>query len=38
MIFTARQLHEKCQKQNMDLYMTFFDVTKAFDTVSRESL
>ena len=38
MIFTARQLREKCQEQNMDLYMTFVDLTKAFDTVSRESL
>ena len=36
MIFTARQLQEKCQEQNMDLYMTFVDLTKAFDTVSRE--
>ena len=31
MIFTARQLQEKCQKQNMDL-------TKASATVSREGL
>ena len=38
MIFTARQLQEKCQKQNVDLYMTFVDLTKAFDTVSREEL
>ena len=38
MIFTARQLQEKCQKQNEDLYMTFVDLTKAFDTVSREGL
>ena len=38
MIFTARQLQEKCQEQNMDLYMTFFDLTKAFDIVSREGL
>ena len=36
MIFTARQ--EKCQEQNVDLYMTFVDLTKAFDTVSREGL
>ena len=36
MIFTARQLQEKCQEQNMDLYMTFVDLPKAFDTVSRE--
>ena len=40
MIFTARQLHEKCQEQNVDLYMTFLDLTKAFDIVivSREGL
>ena len=38
MIFTARQLQEKCQEQNMDLYITFVDLTKAFDTVSREGL
>ena len=38
MIFTARQLQEKCQEQNVDLYMTFVDLTKAFDTVSREGL
>ena len=30
-IFTARQLQEKCQEQNMDLYRTFVDLTKAFD-------
>ena len=38
MIFIARQLQEKCQEHNMDLYMTFVDLTKAFDTVSREGL
>ena len=38
MIFTPRQLQEKCQEQNMDLYMNFVDLTKAFDTVSREGL
>ena len=38
MIFTARQLQEKCQEQNMDLYMTFVDLTKAFNTVRREGL
>ena len=38
MIFTARHLQEKCQEQSMDLYMTFVDFTKAFDTVSRKSL
>ena len=38
MIFTARKLQEKCQEQNVDLYMTFVDLTKAFDRVSREGL
>ena len=38
MIFTVRQLQGKCQEQNMDLYMTFVDLTKAFDTVSRDWL
>ena len=38
MIFTARQLQEKCQEQNVDLYMTFVDLTKAFDTVSSEGV
>ena len=38
MIFTARQLQEKCQEQNVDIYMAFVDLTKAFDTVSREGL
>ena len=38
MIFTARQLQEKCQEQNVDRYMTFVDLTKTFDTVSREGL
>ena len=37
-IFTARQLQEKCSEQNMDLYMTFVGLTKAFDTVSREGV
>ena len=38
MIFTARQLQKKCQEQNVDLYMTFVDLTKAFDTDSRDGL
>ena len=38
MIFRARQLQEKCQEQNVDLCMTFVDLTKAFDTVIREGL
>ena len=38
MIFTARQLQEKCQVQNVDLYMTFGDLNKAFVIVSRDGL
>ena len=38
MIFTARQIQEKCQEQNVDLYMTFVDLTEAFDTVIRDGL
>ena len=38
MIFTARQLQEKCQEQNVDLYMTFVDLIKVLDIVSREGL
>ena len=38
MIFAARQLQEKCQEQHSDLFMTFVDLTKAFDTVSRDGL
>jgi len=34
MIFAARQIQEKCKEQNMDLYILFVDLTKAFDTVS----
>ncbi|XP_047471457.1 uncharacterized protein LOC125026901 [Penaeus chinensis] len=37
MIFAARQLQENCQKHNVELYCTFVDLTKAFDTVSREA-
>ena len=38
MVFAARQLQEKSIEQYQDLYMTFVDLTKAFDTVSREGL
>ena len=38
MIFAARQMQEKCQEQHVPLYATFVDLTKAFDTVSREGL
>ena len=38
MIFAARQLQEKCQEQYDDLFVTFIDLTKAFDTVCRDGL
>ena len=38
MVFAARQLQEKSMEQHQDLYMTFVDLTKVFDTVSREGL
>ena len=38
MMFAARQVQEKCREQNRDLYMVFVDLTKAFDSVSREGL
>ena len=38
MIFAARQIQEKCREQHVPLYVTFVDLTKAFDTVSREGL
>ena len=36
--WTNVYMFEKCQEQNVDLYMTFVDLTKAFDTVSRDGL
>lgn len=37
-IFTAWQLQEKCCEQRHPLYMTFIDLTKAFDMVDRQAL
>ena len=37
-IFAARQLQEKCREQQSCLYSTYVDLTKAFDTVSRDGL
>lgn len=36
MLFAVWQLQEKCQEQNIALFSTYVDLTKAFDTVSRE--
>ena len=38
MVFLLRQLQEKCREQNKGLYVTFVDLIKAFDTVSRKGL
>ena len=38
MIFSARQIQEKCIEQNLNLYQCFIDLTKAFDTVNRVML
>jgi len=38
MIFSVRQLQEKCREQNQPLYLAFIDLTKAFDLVSRDGL
>jgi len=38
MIFTAKQVPEKCREQHQDLLMVFVDLTKAFDSVDRAGL
>ena len=38
MIFSLRQLQEKCREQNMPLYVAFIDLTKAFDLIGRDGL
>ena len=38
MVFSLRQLQEKCIEQNLNLYHSFIDLCKAFDTVNREAL
>ena len=38
MIFSLRQLQEKCKEQHRPLYIAFIDLTKAFDLVSRDGL
>ena len=38
MIFSLRQLQEKCRERQMPLYTAFIDLTKAFDLVSRDGL
>ena len=38
MIYSVRQLQEKCREQNMPLYFSFIVLTKAFGLVSRGGL
>lgn len=38
MIFSARQIQEKCREQHMDLFVVFVDLVKAFDSVDRSGL
>ena len=38
MVFSVRQLQEKCREQRRPLYLAFIDLTKAFDLVSRSGL
>ena len=38
MIFSVRQLQEKCREQRRPLFIAFIDLTKAFDLVSRRGL
>lgn len=38
MVFSLRQLQERCREQRMPLYVAFIDLTKAFDYVSRDGL
>ena len=38
MIFVLRQIQEKCREQTVCLHTAFVDLTKAFDTGSRDGL
>ena len=38
MIFSLKQIQEKCVEKRTPLYMVFVDFTKAFDTVNRVAL
>ena len=38
MIFTARQIQKKCKEQHRYLYILFVDLTKAFDSVTLETV
>ncbi|XP_059585102.1 uncharacterized protein LOC132250946 [Alligator mississippiensis] len=38
MVFVARQIQEKCQKQNQELFVIFIDLTKALNSLNCEAL
>ena len=38
MVFSLRQLQEKCREQQQPLFIAFIDLTNAFDLVSRDGL
>ena len=38
MVFSLRQLQEKCREQRQPLFVAFIDLTKAFDLVGRDGL
>ena len=38
LMFSVRQLHEKCREQRRSLFIAFIDLTKAFYLVSRRGL
>ena len=38
MVFSLKQLQEKCRKQRQPLFVAFIDLTKAFDLVSMDGL
>ena len=38
MMFTVRQVQERCLEQNVYLYSVLIDLTKAFDELSRNTL
>ena len=38
MVFTARQIQEKCREKNKYLYAGFIDLSKTFDSVYRPAL
>ena len=38
MIFVLRQIRKICREQNLGVYVSFVDLSKAFDAVSRDGL